>query len=358
MFGKTMIQSSVCVLALLLSLCPTTSWAKSSGKKVAQAAINGQDNQLQQQTSKKRRFYSLGASLTTSLGTGSFAPSESYQNHFFAQSLSMFGSVTFLKKAFASVNWGFDVEYTQPDNASGQRFFPRDVFVSTGVRNIVPGLGKILQHQFTFQLQLPTSYLARVETRLLRAELGLSLSRTFAGIVSVRYGFGFAKSFHRYTSPLFNQEGAELPSILMRQSTRSQLDVGDDLVPQPGTKNVSMRVRNGLSVTVRPLKTLSVGASFIILNAFRYATPDDEFTPNIPTENGDVKADTVGRLDFTIGDIFVHWQPLQFLGLTLGAISMQTPFAANNKGLRVPFLNLVTPNDNTTTFYLRMTGTY
>lgn len=310
---------------------------------------------------KKARWWkrlSASVSLTTSLGTGSFAPSESYKNHFVAQSVFLTAGYQIWKGLSAQASWSFDWEYTQPDNASGRRFFPRDVNLVLGWTNPIKAIQKALFHNISINVQLPSSLLAQVETRLLRVGMGLSLGHTIKRIVTFNYSFGFNKSFHRYTSPVFNQSDAELPSIMLRQSTRNGIGLSDGMAPVPGSRNTEWMVQNTLTVMFYPHKTVTIGASFGIFHLFRYAMPIDEFTPVIPTVDGPVQADAVGRIDFTVGDIFVSWRPIRYFSMALGATSWQTPFAGNNRSLRLPFLNVVTANDNTTTFYLRLTGSY
>ena len=301
---------------------------------------------------------SASVALTTSLGTGSFAPSESYKNHFVAQSVFLSAGYRIWKGLSVRANWSFDWEYTQPDNASGRRFFPRDVNLMMAWGNPIDAIKKYLTHSLFLRVQLPTSLLAQVETRLLRLGLGLSLGKTIKGIVTLNYQFAFNKSFHRYTSPVFNQSEAALPSIVLRQSTRNGLGLSDGFAPIPGVRNTEWMVQNTLSIMFHPHKTVTIGASFGIFNLFRYAMPIDEFTPTIPTVDGPVQADAVGRIDFTVGDVFVSWRPIRHFGIALGATSWQTPFSANNRSLRLPFFNVVTPNDNTTTFYLQLSGSY
>ncbi len=255
-----------------------------------------------------------------------------------------------------SAGWGFDWEYTQPNNSSGRRFFPRDVNLSVGWSNPIHAIKRDLQHSISLGFQLPASYASQVQTRLLRMSLGFSLGYRIKKLVSFRYSFAFSKSFHRYTSPLFNQKNAALPSILLRQSTRTELAMSEGIVPVPGLKNTSMMLSNSLTISFHPHKTVAFGISFGIYNGFKYPSPIDQFTPSIPTVNGAIQADRVGRFDLTSGNIYVSYRPIKYLSFALGAVSSQTPFVASNKGLRVPFFYFVTANDNTTTFYLRVSG--
>lgn len=362
----------VILVGLALTWCwqPTSAWGlplakqpqhttkqKQSKKKVAQA-----QQQIDQLVSNGAgpwwKRLSASVTLGTSLGTGSFAPAETYRNHFVAQSLLMMANYNIWNGVFVSGRWGFDIEYTQPDNASGRRFLPRDVALGVGWRNPIKPIRSIVNHMVRLNVQLPTSLLAQVSTRILQLDLGVVLTKNIKRVVTFGYAFGVVKGFHQYTSPIFNQSNSTTPSLLLRQSTRDAFQLADGLAPLPSTRNISWQVRNTIFARVNFHKTLSLGLTFGIFNAFKYPMPDDDKTPTIPTVNGDIKADTVGRFDFTMGDISLVWQPLRHLQVALGAVSLQTPMTANNAGLRVPFLNLATPNDNTTTFYLNLTGMY
>lgn len=302
--------------------------------------------------------FTASVSLTSTLGTGSFAPSNLYQNHYFAQTVDLSLGYTIWKGLSIAAAWGFDWEYTQPDNDAGRRFFARDVGLTLAWNNPIDAIKKHLAHGISVSVSLPASLMSQVETRYLMLGFDLSLGYTFAKIVTLQYGFGISKLFHRYTSPVFNQADATLPSVILRQSTRESLDFIQSLAPIPGTRNVSWQLSNSLSLTVRPHKTVAIGIAFSIAHAFKYPVPVDGLTPLIPTVDGDIQADAVGRADIALGNVFVSWTPIKYIGLTLGAASLQTPWAANNKVLRMPFFNAVTANDNTTTFYLRVTGTY
>lgn len=334
-------------------------WLLAPGQAIAQAPP-GQQVGIKSQAGKSqwwRNFYVSGT-LGTNLGSGSFAPSDTYKNHFVSQSMQLIAGYNIWNGLFAEARWGFDLEYTQPDNSAGRRFFSRDTTLSMGWRNPIPGMKKVVWHMFRLNFQMPTSPQAQVSTRLLRLNFGSTFAYTIARVVTVGYIFGVAKDFHRYTSPLFDQSGAVTPSVLLRQSARGDLDLSDGLAPIPGTRNVSWQLRNMLFASVNFHKTLSLNITFGIFNAFKYAMPDDQLTPTIPTSGGDVRADTVGRIDLTMGDINLQWRPVRYLQVALGALSFQSPLTNNNAGLRVPFFNLATPNDNTTTFYLNVTGMY
>lgn len=319
-------------------------------------ALNPDDpasNNLRKSTQATVKPYNLSAAITSSLGTGSFAAS-SYKNHYFAQSLDLSASVRAWKYFSFVALWGFDVEYTQPDNESGRRFFPRDVTLAAAWAT---SLGKYVSTRISLGMQLPTSLASQVATRYLRTTVAGTLNGSF-GPVSVSYAIGLSKDFNRYTSPVFDQSQADLPSVLLRQSTRENIDLSIGLVPMPGTRNISWLVRNSFALNFTLYKGLSLGFAFSIFNAFKYPSPDDAYRATIPTVNGNVKADLVGRLDFTMGDISLNWAALPYLQFALGAISMQMPLTDKNNGLRIPFLNVFTANDNVTTFYLRIVGSY
>lgn len=297
------------------------------------------------------------ATLRSSLGAGSFSSSALYKNHYFAQSLSMNLGYNIWQGLFIQGGWGFDLEYTQPDNASGRRFFARDVNLAVGWNNPLQALRKVLNHSIRVNVQLPTSPLAQIRTRLLRLDASLAASLNIVNIVRINYSFGVSKGFHRYTTPIFNQGSAITPSVFMRQAARESSTLSSGQAPIPAGRNISWQLRNIVSVSVHPHRTVAIRVAFGIFNAFKYPTAHDNKTPIIPTKKGNILADAVGRFDLTMGDISVSWRPIRHLGLALGATSFQSPFTRSG-GLRVPFLNLATPNDNTTTFYLNITGSY
>lgn len=330
------------VLSLLVSLC------------CSQAVMATPERESIQVGSKSLQVF---GSLATTVGTGSFANS-SYKNHFVAQSLSLGLDYSFLNGTLSATgNWGFDLEYTQPDNASGRAFLPRDVGLGFHWNNPVKTLSKIIGQRLSLNAFLPTSLLSQVSTRVLRLELAMRLNARL-GWFSVIYTFGVARGFHRYTSPVFDQTDAELPSILLRQSARQRADLPEGMVVQPGSRNVAWQLRNMLLLRFRLHRTLSFNVTFVLFNAFKYAMPNDEFRPVIPTTQGDVKADLVGRSDFTLGNLSLTWQPLRHLAVSLSAQTIQAPMNASNSGLRLPFLNLATANDNNTTFSLTLIGQY
>jgi|GEM_PF-1941169 len=372
------LESFFAILALFLfGLMPATLYAgkPKTGKKVAALNLGKGTTKTAKLSSKKTglslnkkvdnrpswaKALSASASLANAFGTGSFAPS-SYKNHFFAQSLALSLGVRLPARFSVRAGWNFSWEYTDPNNASGRKFFPGETTLSVSWRDPILALKKIVNTGLSVSFDLPSSYLARMSTRYVRLGTGLSLSRRF-GIVMVSYQGTFSKSFHKYTTPVFNQGNFDMPSLFASQAVSDLLktsDLGPGEMPVPAQRNISWQIGNTLAVNVFILKTLSAGVSYSIFNAFKYPMPKrDEFTPEINTVNGTMLGDARGRVDFTSSNIFVSWNPIRYLGLTLGLRTMQPPFSADNKSLRLPFFNFFTPNNNFTNIYFNITGRY
>lgn len=102
----------------------------------------------------------FSGALATRLGTGSFA-SSSYRNHFVSQGLSLNVGADLGKGALSvTAGWGFDAEFTKPDNASGRGFLPRDLKFGLHWNNPLRSLSKVLGQQLSLQIFLPTSFLS------------------------------------------------------------------------------------------------------------------------------------------------------------------------------------------------------
>jgi hypothetical protein len=302
------------------------------------------------------RSLAFGLDVTTSLGSGSFAPS-SYKNHYTAQAYEFAISYKLPLDFVIGASWGFDVEYTLPDNSSGRRFFARDVGLSLVWKNTHKPISKLFDFELSTGLYLPSSLAAQVATRILHFEHGLSVTRAI-GPISISYRFGVNWYLHRYTTPIFVQPDHALPSIFLRQSMSDSSGLGLSEYPIPEARNTAWQVSNTFALAAKlPLK-LEIGISFAIINAFRYALPDDQYTAVFITSSGPMKAKAVGRNDLTVGNIYLSWTPLKYLSLAIGVYSSQPPINADNSGLKFPFFNFATPNDNYTSFYLKISGSY
>ena len=66
-----------------------------------------------------------------------------------------------------------------------------------------------------------------------------------------------------------------------------------------------------------------------------------------------------GVTDRTISTLELGWQsPIDFLSLGLGVSTDQPPKTADNGGFRVPFVDLISPSSNRTSYYLDVVGSF
>ena len=292
--------------------------------------------------------FSASASLTGSVGQGTFVADDYARNEFGAYSVGLGVGYSFKDSTLLSLGWGFNQELTQSDlTTKNQQVIVNDLTLSARRRLFtIPGINTqfIVRPRLTF----PTSLISRAQTLNLAATLGLQLLYP-SKYVMVSLASSLRKNWHRSTtSTVSNGDG--LPVIQPRNADEISVSGGYST----GNRNPSASLSSSLAVILLPTTHLYVSVSYSLINVWSYPTPEDEFTA------GNAQAGT-GRLDLGGGGIEVGYQfsPVKnipgtpIFSIAAGVSTFSQPKSADGQRFRFPFFDFDGPASNRTTFYLR-----
>ena len=172
--------------------------------------------------------------------------------------------------------------------------------------------------------------------------VGLKLSKFSFG-----YGITYGHSFIKYTSLTFNPSEVDILS----RSAGVEL-VNNNNIASGGILN-EIELANQFAVGYQFIKQLSVGFAFV--DSWTYDngtnTLDDEFvSPNAKVGRG--------HSQLSVGAVALTYTPIKYASITLSMTSTQPWKTADNKTLRFPWFDTVSPSKNFTKFMLSATFQY
>jgi hypothetical protein len=189
--------------------------------------------------------------------------------------------------------------------------------------------------------------LSRATTMAYAIRPAVSVDWAWEGL-SLSYGFAFRKSFHLNTNAVHNANNYAEPTLMFRPGGAE--DLGDGAVAIGELRNTSHIVSNSFQIGYTFLEQFSAGVSLGVNNIFKYTQPlSDEYSSEY--------ASAAGQVDVTMGGIELGYQPWENLGFALGVVSQQPAFSSDNKQLRFPFYDFVSPSNNFTAVYFDVIGT-
>jgi hypothetical protein len=233
-------------------------------------------------------------------------------------------------------------ELTNPDDRTGRY----DVWVSSSASVSYAKLVTLYETSLSPKLGVtfPTTPSQQVATLYFALSPGFSIARSFEVLhgLSLSYGFGYTKNFHRY------REASSPPQPI---SCEQATDPNECTTTSMGNRNTNMSFSNSLSASLGLTEELSVGLSGSVGHALAYdltpATLDDALTGD---HNGVANpGETIGERDAQGGWRFtqsfgasVDYSVLSYLSASFG-ISTSGPQLDPSSERYNPFL----PNRNT-----------
>jgi len=232
-----------------------------------------------------------------------------------------------------------ECEYTQPASPTGRRCDPSDIRLSYHHTKLYqdPWLGgRFSGYAGIF---LPTSFASINNNTIFNLRVsGAYMLRLLRNKLELSYSFGLQKY---------------LPTSRRRSGVVSQADVSssDGAMGSTGSgtgNNDNWLFVNGVHVGYAFTKRLSVSVDMLVYNYLRYEVEGLAKNPNAP----------VGKADWTWGVVEASYQPHKNIVVALGISSLQPALTADNKGLRFPFYDFISPENNFTKWYLSGTFIY
>ena len=236
-------------------------------------------------------------------------------------------------------------ELTRSDTATRpQQGFLSDLWLSA-FRHLVTVPKAELRVSGLLRVFLPTSQESRFQTLAAAASAGFRIDRSI-GPINIAWVPSFRKNFHRYETPLVDNEGLDLPILLARDGGSEAVG---SFLRSAGTNNVSHSLRNILQLSAMIRGRFFLSATYLIENAWTYACHDDALvSPNAVAG--------CGRRDAYFANLDFTWVVNGLLRLSTGVITAGAPKTEDNQRFRFPFFDFESPASNATTFYLSATA--
>lgn len=302
--------------------------------------------------------FPVGATLVydNSVGLGTFVANEGARNPDWSMSLSVRPSLTLFDKLSLSLR--ADIVKILASSYIGSA--NADVSSSTSIRQLSVGdlmltaaVPEVYREPFTgigvgaaITTYIPTGMLSRASTLVTAFRPALTLNWQWEGL-ALDYGFYYRKNFHTHANPVLNT--AALPESLIVRPGGPE-DLGDGNIAIGTSRNTSHMIYNYAAASYTLFDALTASVSLYVINYFKYQR-------DLDPEYSSQYASASGQYDATWGTIDVTYQLWEHLALSVGVQSLQTLYTADNKNVRFPFFDLVSPADNNTAFYFDVTGT-
>lgn len=326
--------------------------ARAGRKTAVSAAVNADQAAL---TGALTKAWSVIASLSTSVGAGTFDANPYTRGAFVSSGLSIEPAYIFVlpnrvrirASARGFVNW----EYTTPDNNVGRRFDWGDVLLGASAR--VWRIPVVDVDVFTsFRMPIPLSRLSLANNLVTAVLPGLGAAHNFQWTVregwsmtlTLRYDLSFRKNFNTTAIRTLDRAPppAGPPTVLVRGSDIA----GNELAM--GFPSLDYAFSNGLTVSWSPIESLSLTLFGAITNSVNYPLVDapDRYTP----PNAFVGA---GRADSVRTNIDLTWTALPQLFVSMGVFTAAPLFRPDNQSLYFPLF--IAGANNLSSFYLSLT---
>ena len=190
----------------------------------------------------------------------------------------------------------------------------------------------------------PISMQSREANLVTALRPGLNLSWSWAGL-RLGYGLFYKQYFHTTTNR--TQNVAALPNSLLFRSGGAE-DLGDGEIAI-GSRNTQSAVYNSMNASYTFLDKWSTSVSLMVVSAFKY-------TQALSDQYSSPYASATGQSDMTSGGLDLSYQATEHLAFSIGVSSLQPLRSADNKSLRFPFYDFVTPGNNFSAFYFDVVG--
>lgn len=204
----------------------------------------------------------------------------------------------------------------------------------------------------SFGMSLPTSTSSRTMTLLTSLSGGVGISKRFFGKLGLSYRIGGSRAFHRYTSPVMQEDDIqddEFSSRLFRPDGSEDLGAGRFAV---GRVNTQWGMSHTLSAQVMFSPKVMAMANYSISTNWSYpVTEDDEYASELQCTGY-----CAGQM--SMGMIMVNYVMSENVMIMGGLTTTQSPKTADNKTFNFPFWNFDRPAANSSMLTIGVNGSY
>lgn len=337
----------LCVALLLPSL---------SLAGVGDDITGGSKSGAEQEAGTETKKFPVGALLVydNSLGLGTFVANEYARNPAWSMSASIRPSIRLwdrLKLTLrVDVVKNLTTSYAGNTNADASaESYVRQMTISDVM--LIANYPEIYREPITgigfgagLTAYAPASMLSRATNLVTGLRPHATVNWAWEGL-SLTYAFYFKKNFHTTTNITHNT--GSVGGLQFRPGGPE--DLGNGEVADGTLRNTSHLVYNYGEIAYTFFDTVTATGSLFIINSFKYTQPlSDEYSSEY--------AQAHGQRDSTWGTVELSYQPWEHVAFALGVSSYQPAFTADNKQLRFPFFDFVSPSDNLTSFYFDIIG--
>ncbi len=367
-------KQSAAVLAMLLA--PALAWAQhehhedaAPAKESSEAAASptpagtvtsssGEATGTEEEKEQAGGFH-VGLDLDHSLGSGTFVDTRYYAA--LNGGLSVGPSYGFKVKDVrlsASAKAGLGWEYTLPDNETGKRVAYSDIKVGLAAPAAFKNKWSGITASPSFGLTIPITPESRVATTITSLSLGVGLSRSFFEKLKATYRLTGGRSFH-----VNNQ--VMLPASTERDSMGNLFRVcrtNANFCDSTGN-NKAWSLVNFIDLGYRPTDKLAFSLSFMLSSGWKEA--GDVGGPDYKPKALDVNGNPVARDGMVVGNRMAGSLGASYaltdsfevsLGLSNGGAAGGPTLTNDNKNIRFPFFDFLSPANSLTEVSLTLSA--
>ena len=304
-----------------------------------------------------------------SVGSGSFTTKGESAQPYWNMSYSIRPSYTISKDLRIKTSLRFDLDQNIIENYQSSNVEPNQLqfydirwsfsqggFAGFGAEGFGPvddegKRGDFLSFDWSATFYFPTAKASQLSNKILG--LGAAFYTTFQPVnwFDFKYTFGAVKNFNEYTGKVLDTSNLSLPAQSRANGAES---LGEGLVALAGY-NLEWSMTQDLALDFMwpaGLGDMSLTIGWTYFQNYTYGnTARDEFTAENATPGR-------GYSDLMRGVVDISWQPISYLGVSIGWLVDQSPKTADGSDFRFPWWDTSNGSENRQSFYLDLVGTF
>ncbi|MBQ1926772.1 MAG: hypothetical protein II767_10070 [Proteobacteria bacterium] len=297
------------------------------------------------------KSWTIGATLGFDLGLGAFTKHEYAKRIRSRFKFSVVGSYTIpVIDVDIYAQTGFSQWMSKAGGSNGQyefRWADSEVGLTRNIWSYKSGDFK-LSFDAALAFTLPTST-ASINTKLYTT-IAPSLSASFTlDKFTFAYAITYGHNFHKFTSTTLDPSEVDVLS----RSTGEEL-LGEHAIAIEGVLT-EIELANQFAINYQFIKQFGMTVGLAIADGWTYdngtITKDDEFVSPYAKVGR-------GHSQYSSGSLTFTYVPIKYVALALSMVSTQPWKTADNKTLRFPWFDTVSPSKNFTKFMFTATFTY
>ena len=207
----------------------------------------------------------------------------------------------------------------------------------------------------SLRFYVPTSKASQTKTLILGVGPGAALKRKF-GFLTLSASTRAKYAFQRYDNSVITVDQRGAGGAFQGCAARSSSKISaarDDQVVCGGTQNADWTWYNGFGADFQVTKAFTLGISLTLINSFGIPIEQDEFTSPITA-----RTNNETQRDSSWGIVDLSYDVTENFGLSAGISSLQSAKSADGEHIRFPWWDLEGPQNNATSLYFDVIGSF